>query len=92
MKLFVTALFVILVSLNVAAKESDKGDSKDPAQVAAACSGCHNKMINLKGRGVDVIINQTKAIRSSDKSHPAAGIKDLCDEDIAVIAAYLDEL
>ena len=93
MKLLVTAMFIILVCIDVTAKESDKSASNnDPAQLAATCSGCHNKMISLKGRGVDVIVNQTQAIGSSKKSHPAAGIKELCDEDIAKIAAYLDEL
>ncbi len=65
------------------------GDAAAGAEKAAGCKGCHNAMVNLNGRGADVIAAQTRAIRAGEKAHPP-GIAGLCDEDIADIAAYLD--
>ena len=87
MKLLISATVVFLFCFNVSANDTPN----NPPTKAIICSGCHNKMVSLKGRGVDVITKQTKAIQSYVKPHPPAGIKDLCDEDIAEIADFLDK-
>jgi cytochrome c553 len=91
MKLFITTMIILLVSLNTSAVETNITESKETDAKVKACISCHNKVINLKGRGVDTIIKQTKAIKSANKPHPPFGIEELCDEDIAVIADFLDK-
>ncbi len=54
-------------------------------------SACHNSIINLSGKGVDVITKQIKSIQSENKPHPPAGINELCDKDIAAIATFLNK-
>ena len=66
------------------------GDADAGAAKAKDCTGCHNSIVSLKGRGADAIAGQTKAIRSGTERHPPAGVEELSDEDIADIAAYLD--
>ena len=65
------------------------GDADAGAAKAKDCTGCHNSIVSLKGRGADAIAGQTKAIRSGAKVHPP-GVAELSEEDIADIAAYLD--
>ncbi len=100
MKLVFTTKCILLVCVSMFyfegysgayAIETANNQSVDSPTKADACSSCHNSIVNLKGRGVDVIIKQTKAIQSAEKPHPPAGIKELCDEDIATIAEFLDK-
>ncbi len=67
------------------------GDAAPGETKAERCAGCHNVMVSLNGRGADAIAGQMKAIRSGDKDHPLE-LADLSDEDIADIAAYLDDV
>ncbi len=64
-------------------------DAPAGADKAAACLGCHNAVISLKGRGVSVIAAQMQAIRAGEAPHPP-GLAGLTDDDIAAIAAWLD--
>ena len=91
MKLIFTTTFILLFCLNATAGETADSKASVASNKAEACSTCHNSMVSLKGRGVDVIISQTKAIQAAEKAHPPAGLKDLCDADIAEIAAFLDK-
>jgi cytochrome c553 len=91
MKLLIITLVILLVSLNLFSAESDRTETKESAAKVEACKSCHNKIINLKGRGKDTLISQTKAIKSDDKPHPPAGLKELSDEDIAAIAEILEK-
>lgn len=79
----------LLTSCMYAVAAEVTGDAAAGAAKAAGCMGCHNSTVNLRGRGADTIAAQTKAIRSGAKQHPP-GVADLCDVDIADIAAYLD--
>lgn len=91
MKLFFTTMLILLFCLRVSANEIKVNESNETASKVDACSRCHNVVVSLKDRGVDVIIKQTKSIQSENKPHPPAGIQELSDDDIAVIAAILDK-
>jgi cytochrome c553 len=91
MKLLITSMAILLASMNSFAGETDESESKSIPAKVQACMGCHNKMVNLKGRGIETIISQTMAIKSSKKPHPPAGIKELSDEDIAAFAAFIEK-
>ena len=86
-KLIVAMAF--LCCLQVATADVVGSDAKIGAAKAKACVACHNAMVSLKGKGADTIVEQMKAIRAGDKSHPP-GLASLKDEDLAIIAAYLD--
>jgi cytochrome c553 len=90
MKLLFTTMFTVLFCSQALANEAVNSQVSDESNKAETCSNCHNSIISLKGRGVDVIIKQTKAIQASKKPHPPAGISQLCDEDMAEIATYLN--
>ena len=79
--IFLTAF---LSCLHAAAADDATG-----AAESAACAACHNTMVNLKGRGAAAIAEQIGAIRAGEKAHPP-GLAELSEEDIAIIAAYLD--
>lgn len=86
-------IFGVCISLFCSATLADETASSladDSLHQVNTCTGCHNSIINLKGRGVELIIKQTKAIQSEQKPHPAAGIKALTDEDIKIIAEFLN--
>lgn len=85
-----TLLAVTLIGWSqfVAAGETH-GDVEAGANKATACAACHNAMISLKDRGVETIIEQSKAIQSGEKQHPT-GLAGLNEQDLADIAAYLD--
>ena len=90
MKLLFTTAVIFLFCFKVSASEVATNKASVEPNKAEACSSCHNSMINLKGRGVDVIIKQSKAIQAAEKSHPPTGISELSDKDVAEIAAYLN--
>lgn len=86
-------IFWVCISLFCSATlagETASSLDDDASHQVNKCTGCHNSIINLKGRGVELIIKQTKVIQSEQKPHPAAGIKALSDEDIKAIAEFLD--
>jgi cytochrome c553 len=89
MKFIFRTTVAFLICFNAFANETIKNDVETTP--AKACLGCHNKMVNLNGRSVEAIVNQTNAIKTSNKKHPDAGIKQLSDEEIAKIAAFLNE-
>jgi cytochrome c553 len=91
MKLLSSITFALVLSFNVSANKTENSETSGTANKADACSSCHNAMVSLQGRGVEVIIKQTNAIKSGEKSHLPAGINELSDKDIAEIAAYLDK-
>jgi cytochrome c553 len=88
-ELIVRAVIFLMTALLIYIQTASAGDVAAGAAKAEACSGCHNAVLSLNGRGADAITDQIKAIRSGDKDHPP-GLADLSDEDIADIAAYLD--
>lgn len=79
----------IMAALLTCIQTASAGDVAAGAAKAEACSGCHNAVLSLNGRGADVITGQMKAIRSGDTDHPP-GLANMSNEDIADIAAYLD--
>lgn len=84
--IFLTAC---LCCLQAVAADQAASDANAGAATAEACATCHNKMVSLKGSGTDTIAAQIRAIRAGDNSHPP-GLDALSEEDIVIIAAYLD--
>ncbi len=91
MKLLFTTMFTVLFCSQALASEAVNSQVSDESNQAEACSSCHNSIVSLKGRGVDAIIKQTKAIQASTKPHPPTIINELSDDDIAAIAALLNK-
>ena len=84
-------LMAIFLAYGLAlAAEQASGDASAGTAKAENCIACHNALISLKDRGADTIGNQIKAIRAGSRGHPP-GLADLSDEDIADIAAYLND-
>ena len=84
-----TTIMLLIYGLSVTAEETP-GDASAGAQKAKSCMGCHNSPISLKGRGVEEIAEQIKAILDGDKDHPP-GLAELREEDIRDIATYLND-
>lgn len=91
MKILITILVIVLVVFITLTVETGQNEANDSKVQIEACMSCHNAIINLKGRGEDTIISQTKAIKLDKKPHPPAGIKELSDQDIAAIAKFLNK-
>lgn len=89
MRVLSISIAVFLGCCQAVAADNATGDAGAGAAKAEDCTACHNAMVDLKGRGADAIVSQTKAIRDGNKRHPP-GLSELSDEDIADIAAYLD--
>jgi len=66
-----------------------KVDVGTGAEKAESCTGCHNSMVSLRGRGAATITEQMRAIRAGRASHPP-GLAELLEEDLEIIAAFLD--
>ncbi|MEO1245916.1 MAG: c-type cytochrome [Pseudomonadota bacterium] len=66
------------------------GDEEPGKAAAKSCLGCHAGKLSLKGRGTETLVEQITAIRAGEKAHPP-GLAKLSEEDIAAIAAYLDQ-
>ena len=90
MLIIVMTLF-LTVCIPAVAADDPVNDASAGATKAEECTACHNTPISLKGRGVDMIAEQIIAIRAGDQKHPP-GLGELSEEDIADIAAYLDNL
>jgi cytochrome c553 len=89
MRIQILLTMVFLGLMQAAAADNASADMEQGAVKAEACLACHNVMVSLKGEGADAILEQMKAIRAGDQSHPP-GLEDLKEEDLAIIAAYLD--
>jgi len=89
MRMIILLSMIFLGYMPIAAKADTKVDIGTGAEKADSCVSCHNVMVSLQGRGAGVIADQVREIRAGRKSHPP-GLADLLEEDIEIIAAYLD--
>lgn len=91
MKTGFVVLFVCLICFAVIARDTAHAQSEKNPQKVDVCLSCHNQIVSLKDRGIDVIIKQTKVIKTTDRPHPPSGINELSEEEIEAIAAILDK-
>lgn len=88
-----TTLFIFAIALTVSSTvlaETNSADASAGAAMAKNCTGCHNSIISLEGRGSEVIRRQLNTIRSGNKIH-IPNIDNLDEKDLTDIAAYLND-